>query len=330
MANEILVLAEQRAGELKRISLECVGAALKLADGMPGWEVAAAIAGHPVSTAAGHLAQHGLACVYQMEHESLAAYSSAAYARAFSELIRQTQPKVVLAGATFLGRDLTPRIAARLGAGLCTDCTDLRLDDAGRLKVKRPVFLGKIVADVEYERSDTQLATLRPNVFSPAQETSASAPIRVWNAPIQPQDLRAMVREVVKAGGRAVDLTEADIIVSGGRSMKCPENFKILEELADVLGAAVGASRAAVDAGYAPHSMQVGLTGKTVTPKLYIACGISGAVQHLAGMRGSRCIVAINSDPKAPIFQIADYGIVGDLYQVVPLLTAEFKKVLGK
>ncbi|MBI2193911.1 MAG: electron transfer flavoprotein subunit alpha/FixB family protein [Planctomycetes bacterium] len=330
MANEILVLAESRGKEVRRITFECMAAAQSLAAGKPGWEVCAAVAGPAASGIAEVLSARGVSRVWLHENARLASYSTAAFARAYAELVRDIRPRIVLAGATFLGRDLMPRLAARLNAGLCTDCIELRLDENGRLHVRRPMFLDKILADVEFTREGPQLATLRPNLFAPAPESAVRASIIPWKAEIGPEDLRAVVREVVQTAGQSLDLTEADIIVSGGRSMKCAENFRILQELAGVLGAAVGASRAAVDAGYAPHSMQVGLTGKTVTPKLYIACGISGAVQHLAGMRGSRCIVAVNSDAQAPIFRVADYGIVGDLYQVVPLLAAELEKALSK
>jgi electron transfer flavoprotein alpha subunit len=234
---------------------------------------------------------------------------------------------VVLLGATPQGQDLAARVAARLGLGLASDCTAFEVATDGRLIITRPIYGGRAIATV-IEKTTPQMVTVRPNVMMPLEpDTSRTAPVE--KLAVETGDIRAKVIDLIQESGRQqVGLSEAEIIVSGGRGLKGPENFCLLEELADVLGAAVGASRAAVDAGWIDHSHQVGQTGRTVTPNLYIACGISGAAQHLAGMKTARYIVAINRDPDAPIFRVADYGIVGDLFEVVPILTAELKKAL--
>jgi electron transfer flavoprotein alpha subunit len=250
------------------------------------------------------------------------------HADVLADIVRRTDPAVVLMSASFRGRDLAPRLAAKLGAGLVSDVTGVEVVEDGRLRITRPIYAGKAIARV-VEKSRPQMATVRPNVFPvPPPDPSRTAQVEEVEAEVG--DIRAIVREVVQTATGRVELTEADIIVSGGRGMGGPENYALIRELADVLGAAVGASRAAVDAGWRPHSDQVGQTGKTVSPTLYIACGISGAIQHLAGMKSSRYIVAINKDPEAPIFKVADYGIVADLFTAVPLLTEEFRKLLAE
>jgi electron transfer flavoprotein alpha subunit len=241
------------------------------------------------------------------------------------EIIAAVKPAVLLGTASPLGKDLFPRLAARIGSGLATDCTNLDIQD-GRLLATRPIYAGKAFIDVKFE-TDMQMATVRPNSFV-AKAIREGALAEVASMSIDPGPSGAVMKEIIKGKTDKIDLTEASLIVSGGRAMKNAENFKILQELADAIGATVGASRAAVDSGYAPHDMQVGQTGKVVNPNLYIACGISGAIQHLAGMSTSKVIVAINKDTEAAIFTKADYGIVGDLFQIVPLLTQEFKRVL--
>ena len=325
MANEVLVLAEQRDGSLKKISLELMGIGAELA-GKLGADLTAVVIGNGVEGLAKGLGAAGAKKVYVGE-TSEKNYNTEIYAQAVSDLIKQAQPQIVLAGATSLGKDLTARVAARVGAGLATDCTDLRIEN-GKLIMRRPVYSGKAYVDLE-STAPVAMASVRPNTYGPAAQ-DASRSGEVVKLDVKAIAPRAVVKEIVKTAGDKPDLTEAEIIVSGGRAMKAAENFKILHELGDVIGATVGASRAAVDSGYAPHSMQVGQTGKVVNPKLYFAVGISGAIQHLAGMRTSKVIVAINKDPDAPIFQKADYGIVGDLYTVVPLLTQEFKKLLAE
>jgi electron transfer flavoprotein alpha subunit len=225
-----------------------------------------------------------------------------------------------------MGKDLAPRVAARLGAGLATDCTALRAE-GGQLVATRPIYAGKVLAEVTWDKPPA-VASLRPKIFEPAPPDAArSAAVEMFPAPVAEADLRVRTVEVKAAAQGQVDLTEAEVIVSGGRGMKGPEGYGVLEELAAALGGVVGASRAAVDAGWRPHGDQVGQTGKTVSPRLYVACGISGAIQHLAGMSGSRCVVAINKDPDAPIFKVADYGLVGDLFEIVPALAGEVRKL---
>ncbi len=246
---------------------------------------------------------------------------------ALSDLISQAKPDILLASASPIAKDFIPRLAARLNTGLASDTVELNIDSDGKLIATHPIYSGKARVDVKIN-SLPQIALVRANSFAvAAPEAGASA--EVQKVQVELPAPRAVMKEMVKGATDKVDLTEAEIIVSGGRAMKAPENFSILQELADVIGASVGASRAAVDSGFAPHDMQVGQTGKVVNPKLYIACGISGAIQHLAGMRTSKIIVAINKDPEAPLFQKADYALVGDLFQIVPLLTAEFKKLLA-
>jgi electron transfer flavoprotein alpha subunit len=248
-----------------------------------------------------------------------------------ADLITQQQPTVVLMGATAMGKDLAPKLAARLKTSLACDCIGLKLDEAGHLLATRPMYAGKVWADFRSLTPSCQIATIRPNVFTlPPPNPSASPQVERLTLKLDPEGLLAKIREILAAAESKVELTEAKIIVSGGRGLQGPENFKIIEDLAEALGAAVGASRAAVDAGWKPHSYQVGLTGKTVSPLLYIACGISGAIQHQAGMSSSKYIVAINKDPNAPIFKLANYGIVGDLFEIVPLLTQEIKKMKGE
>jgi electron transfer flavoprotein alpha subunit len=270
------------------------------------------------------LAQYGAQKTYVADDPSLENYSAEGYTNVLANLVKQTQPALVLLGATTTGKDLAPRLAARLAVGLASDCTDSTVQN-GELLATRPIYAGKAIATVR-ELVRPYMATVRPNVF-PAPQADPSREAAVEIIPADAGEIRAKVLEMIKEAGERIELTEADIIVSGGRGLKDPANFALIEELAGVLGAAVGASRAAVDAGWKDHSYQVGQTGKVVTPTLYIACGISGAIQHLAGMKTSKYIVAVNKDPEAPIFKIANYGIVGDLLKVVPVLTEEFKRM---
>jgi electron transfer flavoprotein alpha subunit len=256
-------------------------------------------------------------------HPGFARYDGAGYAAAVAAAVLAVKPAAVLFAASSLGRDLAPRVAAKLGAGLAADCTSLTAT-GGALTATRPVYAGKAIQTVRFPKSPA-LVSLRPKVFAPV--TGAGKKGGVEPLAVEPPASGARVREVVTQSGGKVDLTESEIVVSGGRGLKGPEHFKLIEDLAAALGATVGASRAVVDAGWRPHSEQVGQTGKTVSPKLYVAVGISGAIQHLAGMSSSRCIVAINKDPDAPIFKIADYGLVGDLFEVVPALTEQLKKI---
>jgi electron transfer flavoprotein alpha subunit len=317
---KVFVIAEHRDGRLKKSTFELLGASAAA-----GNETHAILLGDGVADLAKELGQYGATKVQLVQNPALKLYTAEAYAKAVTELAKTIMPDVILASHTPTGRDFMPRVAARLNAGLAADCITLAFD-GGKIKARRPVYAGKATAEVEFVGSGPQLATVRANALGiPKPDASKSA--EVVNATVDLGTLVTRVTEVVKGNSARPDVTEASIVVSGGRSLKNAENFKLLEDMADVLGAAVGASRAAVDAGYRPHRDQVGQTGKVVSPTLYIACGISGAIQHLAGMRTSKTIVAINTDPEAPIFQLADYGVVGDLFQVVPPLTQEFKKV---
>ena len=326
MANNVLVIAEQRDGVLKKVAFEMVGAGAELAAALGG-QVEAALLGSGLGDLANALAQYGAAKVYVADDEGLAAYSSEGYTDTLADLAGKTEPAVILIGATAMGKDLGPRLAARLGVGLASDCTALEID-GGRLLATRPIFAGKALAKVKLN-GDPQVATVRPNVL-PAPEPDTGATATVEPVAALTDTIRAVVVDIVGAGEGEVDVAEAEIIVTGGRGVGGPEGFAPVRSLAKTLGAAVGASRAAVDAGWIEHAHQVGQTGKTVTPNLYIACGVSGAIQHLAGMKTSKVIVAVNKDPEAPIFNVANYGIVGDLFEVVPLLEKELQALLAE
>lgn len=323
----VMVIAETKGGTVKKVSLEATSAARKLCD-QSGEELSVVILGSGIDALAGAFGKYGADRVLLLDEPGLAQYSSEGYTTSLAAVVRQKDPKVLLMGHSILARDLAPRLAARLGTGLLSDCLELGLHDE-QLTALRPVYGGKALARVQAAGGAPHFATIRPNVFSADEvDPPKSGTVEKLAAEIGPVRSR-FVDEIAEAAD-TIDLTEAEVVVSGGRGVKNGENFKILEELAQVLGGAVGASRVAVDSGWRPHSAQVGQTGKVVNPKLYIACGISGSIQHLAGMGTSRTIVAINSDPEAPIFQKADYGIVGDLFTIVPLLTEELKKTLGK
>lgn len=325
MAKGILIFGEVRHGALKAITRELVTAANQLSQAGAG-PVALALVGEGAAALAEAKALP-VARVLVAKHALLDHYSSQAFAAALADVIKTADAGVVLFGATVEGRDLSARTAARCGAALFADCTELSFQN-GALRVRRPVYSGKVYAELE-STAPVAIASIRPNVFAPVTG-SGNAEVTEVAPSIDESMVRGRVKEVQETAGGTKDLTEAEIIVSGGRSLKSAENFSILEDLAKTLGASVGASRAAVDAGYRPHSSQVGQTGKVVNPRLYIAVGISGAIQHLVGMRTSKVIVAINKDENAPIFQKADYGIVGDLFEVVPKLNEEFKKLLGR
>jgi electron transfer flavoprotein alpha subunit len=323
MSNDVLVVAEIRDGAPKKISFEMLGEGQRIAEQLGG-SVHAVALGHGLGDVAPTLAQYGAQKIFVADDPTLADYTAEGYASVLANLIKQTEPSLVLVGATTTGKDLAPRLAARLAVGLASDCTGFTWQD-GQLLFTRPIYAGKAIATVK-EEVRPFMATIRPNIF-PAPEPDTSRDALVENIPADAGEIRAKVVEMIKEAGDRIELTEADIVVSGGRGLKAPENFALIEELAGVLGAAVGASRAAVDAGWKDHSYQVGQTGKVVTPTLYIACGISGAIQHLAGMKTSKYIVAVNKDREAPIFKVADYGIVGDLFKVIPVLVEEFGKM---
>jgi electron transfer flavoprotein alpha subunit len=312
----VLAFAEERGGKIKKSSLETVRAGKRLTDAVGG-KFAALIAGAGVTEIAPGLGRYGAGRVIIVDDPGLAQHSNSAMAKIIAEIARAEAAELVLLPASSMGKDLAPRVAVKLSAGLASDCIDVR-PDGNDIIATRPVFAGRALLDVRVT-TPVKVFTLRPNVFE-AGEENTEAHLETRTVSLDPADTVTRVKETKVAAGRP-DVTEADIIVSGGRGMKGPEHFVLIERLADVLGAGVGASRAVVDAGWRPHDEQVGQTGKTVSPSLYIACAISGAVQHLAGMSTSKYIVAINRDKDAPIFQLADYGIVGDVFEVLPVLT---------
>ena len=328
MAKGIWVFAEHIDGtSLRKATFEILSEARKMADKL-GEELCAVIIGHQVEALAEKCGHYGAQKVYVVEQELLKSYTTEGYAKALVDLVTQHQPSILLGGATVTGKDLFPRVAARLGTGLAVDCTEIKLDGNNQFVVKRPMYAGKAYAEVGFSDATPKMATIRPNVLIPSQpDPSRKAEVIKVAAQVSPADIRTKVLEIVKMAGAKLDLTESEIIISGGRGIKGTENFKILEEMAEVINATVGASRAAVDAGWRPQSDQVGQTGKVVSPNLYIACGISGAIQHFAGMGTSKYIVAINKDPEAVIFAKCDYGICDDLFKIVPKLTEELKKL---
>jgi electron transfer flavoprotein alpha subunit len=322
---KILAFVEQRDGQFKKAGFEAMKAAATLAGQVQG-QAMGVVVGDRVKSMSVALGGYGAMKVFVVEDPRLKLPSNA-YAEAVAQVAKKEKADVVLFPATSMGKDLAPRVAVKLDAGLAADCTSVRLE-GGNLVATRPVFAGKALTDVTIT-SAVKILTLRPNVFSAGESTGAAAPVEEAAVELTDMHYGASVKEVTQASGK-LDVAEADIIVSGGRGLKGPEHFTMIEELASVLGGAVGASRAVVDAGWRPHDEQVGQTGKTVSPSLYIAIGISGAIQHLAGMSSSKYIVAINKDKDAPIFQVADYGIAGDAFEVVPALTKEVRKLLGK
>jgi len=322
MAHVLVFTEFSQGGQLKKSALELLSAARK-----SGLKIQALALGSGSKNLADVLGKEGVDEAILGDDAAFDQYNPELFTEVVANVLNEKKPAVVLASSSTLGRDLFPRVAARLNTGVISDCTELEISNSGDVKVRRPMYAGKCSAEVAFVNSPIKIVLMRPNqLMVEPSATAKTATVEEIKAPVK--DLKTIIKEVVKGTSSKLDLTEANIIVSGGRGMKEAANFKLLEELADVLGATVGASRAVVDAGWVPHSMQVGQTGKTVAPSLYIACGISGAIQHLAGMSGSKVIVAINKDPNAPIFQKATYGIVGDVLEVVPLLTQEFKKLL--
>jgi electron transfer flavoprotein alpha subunit len=325
----VMVFGEQKDGVPAGVALELLGEGRKLA-GQLGVELSAVLLGDGVEPAARQLVAHGADKVYLVDHPSLKHFNDESYADIVVQVIRKYKPEIVLFGASTYGRSLAPRISSRINTGLTADCTKLEIDPEKRILLQtRPAFGGNLMATIICPNHRPQMSTVRPRVMKalPPDETRAGKIVR----PVVriPENLKTRVVEVVSTLLEMVNLTEADIIVSGGRGLGDPKNFSIIEELARTLGGAVGASRAAVDAGWIEYCHQVGQTGKTVGPKVYFACGISGAVQHLAGMSSSDTIIAINKNPDAPIFKVATFGIVGDVMQVVPALISEFKARIG-
>ena len=320
----ILAIAELRDGALRKISEEAVTAAATIGEKLGG-EVHAFIAGASgAGGAAGSLGKFGAAKVFVLEHDALKQYNPDALSKAIADHIKKNSYDVVIFGGSSFGKDLAPRVAAKLDVPLATDATAVEVEGSD-VVITRPVYAGRAIAKIVIEGTP-RIISIRPNVFRPQERNAAGAVETVAADGVS--EGRVKIREVKAAGGAKMDVAEAPIVVSGGRGLKGPENWHLLEQLRDALGSscALGASRAVVDAGWRPHGEQVGQTGKTVSPQLYFAVGISGAMQHLAGMRSAKTIVAINKDPEAPIFKIADYGIVGDATEILPKLVEELKK----
>lgn len=324
MAKKVLVLGEVRDGELRAVSFEAVAAAKQVAN---GGEVVGVLLGESVSSLANELVQYGADRVITVENSDLKAYTPDAYSQAILQVVDAEKPEGLILGHTAIGKDVSPRIAAKLKSGLVSDAVSLEVVGE-EVIFTRPIYSGKA-----FEKNVVQdgmvFATIRPNNIAPLDKDESRSG-DVTSMDVEIKDLRTIIKDIVRKTAGGIDLSEAKVIVAGGRGVKSEDGFKPLQELADVLGGAVGASRGACDAEYCDYSLQIGQTGKVVTPDLYIACGISGAIQHVAGMSNSKVIVAINKDPEATIFSIADYGIVGDLFDVVPMLTEELKKEIVK
>ncbi len=316
-----LVFVEQRSGEFRKAAIEALCEGRRLSE---GGELIALVIGNGSANFARNLFGYRPDRILTAEHPLLDQYSTEGYTRALETAVRREKPDAVLIGGTAMGRDLAPRLGARLGIPVLSDVTQLSWN-GGSLEAVRPIYAGKLLMKV-VSKASPGIATTRPKAFPAcAPSDPKEVPVQPLDVELSEKDIRARVKQIQAEAEGTIELTEADIVVSGGRGLKGTENFKLLEELARTLGAAVGASRAAVDSGWRSHSDQVGQTGKIVAPTLYIACGISGAIQHLAGMTSSKVIVAVNKDPEAPIFKVADYGIVGDVMEIIPALTAQIK-----
>ena len=324
MSGPILVYAEQKDGILRKGATEAISEARRLADTLKT-EVVVLIVGNSIQDVAREPAFYGANKVLIADNPAFANYITLTYTRAILAAANKIKPDVILFSATLNGKDLAGSVGAGLATSALQDCVAVTLSD-GKITVRKPVYAGKAIITAQPLKNPA-IISLRPKVF-PAlvPDQTKTAPVERLDVALDGTEQKIKVKEAIKSATKKIELTEADIIVSGGRGMKGPENYKILEELASLLNAAVGASRAAVDAGWRPHEDQVGQTGKTVCPTLYVACGISGAIQHLAGMSSSKCIVAINKDPEAPIFKVANYGVVGDLFEIVPVLANAIKK----
>lgn len=321
----ILIFAEQREDKLHNVALELLSLGRNLSDKLKE-ELSAVMIGENIDAGAQELTEYGADIIYTASGIKLKEYHTLAYTKIFCDLILKIKPEIVLIGATTIGRDLAPRVASRLKTGLTADCTGLDLDLDKRLLLQtRPAYGGNIMATIACPQKRPQMATVRPHVFKKAVPDAMRKSKIISITPPAEENLFSKIVKITKELKENVNLEESEIIVSGGRGVKNAENFSMLFDLAKILGGTVGASRAAVDAGWISSYHQVGQTGKTVSPKVYIACGISGAIQHLAGMQSSDIIIAINKDPNAPIFNVATYGIVGDVFEIVPLLIKELK-----
>ena len=319
----VWVFAEQRGGELQKVSLELLGEGRKIADKL-GVKLTALILGDKVKGLAETLGRHGADEVLVAEHELLKNYTTDGYTKVICDLASERKPGILFIGATFIGRDLGPRVAARLSTGLTADCTGLDVEvENGDLLATRPAFGGNLMATIACPDHRPQMATVRPGVFSKLGDEARDFKIEEVRVKLEEKDIRTKIVEIIKETKDIVDISEANFIIAGGRGVGSKENFKLLEGLAEVLGGTVAGSRAAVDNKWIDKDYQVGQTGKTVRPNIYIACGISGAIQHVAGMQESDMIIAINKDETAPIMKVADYAIVGDLNKVIPEMTSQ-------
>lgn len=324
----VWVFAEQREGELQKVSLELLGEGRRQADKL-GVKLTALLLGNNVEGLTKTLAEHGADEVLVAEDKLLEHYTTDAYTKVICDLVNERKPGILFVGATFIGRDLGPRIAARLNTGLTADCTSIDVEvETGDLLATRPAFGGNLMATIACPAHRPQMATVRPGVFAKVESDGANCKIEKVNVELADADVRTKVLETVKTAKDIIDISEAKVIVAGGRGVGSKENFALLEELAKVLGGTVAGSRAAVEKGWIENAYQVGQTGKTVKPSIYVACGISGAIQHVAGMQDSDMIIAINKDETAPIMKVADYAIVGDIKKVLPELIAQAKEIV--
>ena len=325
--NGVWVFAEQREGHLEKVSLELLGEGRKIADNL-GVKLTALLLGSGIKYLGKGLRNHGADEVLVVDNKELEHYTTDGYTKVICDLVNKRKPGILFIGATFIGRDLGPRVAARLETGLTADCTSLDVDITnGNLLATRPAFGGNLMATIVCPDHRPQMATVRPGVFEKLEEEEKEGGVEEIPVNLSSEDIRTKVLEIVKENKEIVDISEANFIVAGGRGMGSQENFKLLYELAEALGGVVAASRAAVDKGWLDKAYQVGQTGKTVRPNIYIACGISGAIQHVAGMQDSDLIIAVNKDESAPIMKIADYGIVGDIVKVIPQMIAEVNAI---
>ena len=326
----VWVFAEQRHGELQKVSLEILGESRRLANEL-GVKLTAVLLGNNIGHLANKLGEYGADEVLVADHVELENYTTDGYTKVLCDLVNDKKPGIFFIGATFIGRDLGPRVAARLRTGLTADCTSLAVEvENGALLATRPAFGGNIMATIACPDHRPQMATVRPGVFSRLTEKNYDFTVENVEVKLEASDIRTTILEIVKANKEVVDISEAKVIVSGGRGVGSKENFTLLQELADAFGGVVGGSRGAVDKGWIERDYQVGQTGKTVRPSIYIACGISGAIQHVAGMQESDMIIAINKDETAPIMKVADYAIVGDLNKVIPEMISELKSMESK
>ena len=325
--NGVWVFAEQREGHLEKVSLELLGEGRKIADKL-GVKLTALLLGSGIKDLGKGLRNHGADEVLVVDNKELEHYTTDGYTKVICDLVNKRKPGILFIGATFIGRDLGPRVAARLETGLTADCTSLDVDITnGNLLATRPAFGGNLMATIVCPDHRPQMATVRPGVFEKLEEEEKEGGVEEIPVNLSSEDIRTKVLEIVKENKEIVDISEANFIVAGGRGVGSQENFKLLYELAEALGGVVAASRAAVDKGWLDKAYQVGQTGKTVRPNIYIACGISGAIQHVAGMQDSDLIIAVNKDESAPIMKIADYGIVGDIVKVIPQMIAEVNAI---